>query len=268
MALHRFRGATALVSSFLLLGVLLVSGCGRTPANPLGPDEPEPGPQEPAPSEAPGEPALPLPAPFPPGGAQPAPPAPVAPKPPASGNPRPALRPLPKPTSTPPVKAGAGAPAPDPGAQMGEFIELLGRFGYDPGARDIQNVRMQVAVVNRVPAARFHWVESPTLGLTYGKRVKDFPKPISYQQWKADGLELARRNQGIAYYVGRRALYRDILRDRYNDTGSDAELVFYKRLVRTQFFVSYRADGQIDDYGYFPVDDWRNFLPVPGAFWQ
>jgi hypothetical protein len=151
---------------------------------------------------------------------------------------------------------------------MAEFIELLSRFGYDPGARDVQNVRMQVATVKRVPKERLHWVDSPSLGLTYGRRVRDFPQAIPYAQWRAEGLELAARTQGVSYYVGRRALYRDILRDRYNDTGSDAELVLYKRLNRTPFFVSYRADGRVDDYGYFRVDDWRNFLPVPAAFWQ
>jgi len=265
------RRSISLAAAALLAGSVVLSGCGRQPVNPLAPEDPPPGAEVPGlePEEpGPGEPSYPMPPGNPSGGAGPAPRpvSPVAPGRPAAA--RPALRPLPKPTATPLVKRPAAAPAPDPAADMAAFIDLLGQFGYDPGARDAQNIRMQLAVVHRVPQQRLRWVSSPTLGLTYGQRVKDFPKPLTYDQWKAEGLELARRANGIAYYVGRRALYRDILRDRYNDTGTDAELVFYKRLEGTPLFVSYRADGQLDDYGFFRVVDWRNFLPVPGSIWQ
>lgn len=271
MLRSKVRSTIALVGATLVASSLLLSGCGRMSVNPLAPSD-DPAAEEPGedPGDYPGEdPGWDDPMPYPGGGSNPAPaPGGVAPGKPSTG-PRPAngLRPLPKPTATPGFKAPAGGGG-DPSADMAEFIDLLGKFGYDPGARDVQNVRMQVAVVNRVPPERMHWVQGPGIGLTFGQRAKLFPGPIAFDQWQADGLALARRYQGVSYYVGRRALYRDILRDRYNDTGSDAELVLYKRLNRTQLFVSYRADGQIDDYGYFAVDDWRNFLPVPAAFWN
>jgi hypothetical protein len=270
MSCSPLRRPLALAAAALLAASVALTGCGRQAVNPLAPEEPAPGAEMPGlEPEEPGaeEPSYPMP-PGNPGGYVPAPrPAtPVAPGKPAPS--RPSLRPLPKPTATPAAKRPAAPPAADPAADMAAFIELLGQFGYDPGARDTQNIRMQLAVVHRVPQARFRWVNSPSLGLTYGQRVKDFPKPISYDQWKAEGLELARRTAGIGYYVARRSLYRDILRDRYNDTGTDAELVFYKRLEGTPLFVSYRADGQLDDYGYFRVVDWRNFLPVPGSIWR
>lgn len=268
MLRSQVRSTIALVGATLLASSLLLSGCGRTSVNPLAPGE-DPAAEEPGetPGEDPGwEDPLPLPGgggvvPRPGGGG-------VAPGKPSTGaKPSGGLRPLPKPTATPGYKAPAGGGG-NPDAEMAEFVDLLGKFGYDPGARDVQNVRMQVAVVNRVPAERFHWVDGPGIGATYELRAREFPNPISYDQWKAEGLALAQRYQGISYYVGRRALYRDILRDRYNDTGNDAELVMYKRLNRTNLFVSYRADGQIDDFGLFPVNDWRNFLPVPGAYWN
>lgn len=275
MFFKRTQKSMAALSLVLLLGGALLSGCGRSPVDPFQPGDPALNPDDPGafpedPGDYPDEPYPDFPSEPGGGGYAPAPPAPSAPPNVAPGpvNPRPALRPLPRPTPTPPPKSGGGGAASDPAVDMAEFIELLSRFGYDPGARDVQNVRMQVATVKRVPKSRLHWVNSPALGLAYGRRVRDFPQPISYAQWKAEGLDLAARSQGVSYYVGRRALYRDILRDRYNDTGTDAELVLYKRLNRTPFFVSYRADGRVDDYGYFRVDDWRNFLPVPAAFWQ
>lgn len=275
MFFARTHKSLAVLSVLLLLNGAVLTGCGRSPVDPLAPGEPVVNPDDPGaypddPGAYPDDP-LPFPPDFPgAGGEMPAPPPPpgVAPGPSQPGMARPALRPLPRPTPTPPPASGGGGVPADPAADMTEFIELLSRFGYDPGARDLQNVRMQVATVKRVPRSRLHWMDGPSLGLIYGRRVREFPQPIPYAQWKADGLNLAARTQGVSYYVGRRALYRDILRDRYNDTGSDAELVLYKRLNRTPFFVSYRADGRIDDYGYFRVDDWRNFLPVPAAFWQ
>ncbi len=270
MLRSKVRSTIAIVGATLIASSLLLSGCGRTSVNPLAPSDDKTAgvPGEDDPGEDPGwDDPMPLPGgggfiPGKPGTGGTAPGKPSTGARPAGG-----LRPLPKPTATPAFKGPAGGGG-NPGEDMSEFVDLLGKFGYDPGAREVQNVRMQVAVVNRVPQERFHWVDGPGLGLTYEARAREFPNPISYEQWKAEGLALAARYQGISYYVGRRALYRDILRDRYNDTGSDAELVMYKRLNRTQLFVSYRADGQIDDFGFFRVDDWRNFLPIPGAFWN
>jgi hypothetical protein len=150
---------------------------------------------------------------------------------------------------------------------MAGFVELLGNFGYSAGDREIQNVRMQVAMIHRVPGNRLNW--GPDEAATFKKyqeRAKSFPYPIEYEAWKQQGGELAARSDGFTYFVGRRELYRHILYDRYTDQGSDAELIIYKGLNRSNLFVTYRANGQIDDYGYFAVTDYRNFLPVPGAF--
>ena len=276
MLRHHVRSTIAIIGATLVASSMLLSGCGRLPVSPDAPGD-EPGAEEPG--EEPGgedpgggwDEPLPLPG---TGGSRPSTGGGVAPSKPSTGaKPAGGLRPLPKPTSTPGYKAPAGGGG-NPDAEMAEFVDLLGKFGYDPGAREIQNVRMQVAVVNRVPAERFHWVDGPGLVATHATRAREWaeaigsPTLISYEEWKSQGMDLAMRYQGVSYYVGRRALYRDILRDRYNDTGNDAELVIYKRLNRTNMFVSYRADGQIDDFGNFPINDWRNFLPVPGAYWN
>lgn len=275
MLRSKARRTIALVGATLVATSMFLGGCGRTATNPLAPDEPAA--EEPI-GEEPGEdPGWDDPMPLPGGGGVIVPKpgtGGVAPTKPTTGaKPAGGLRPLPKPTATPGYKAPSGGGG-DAGADMGEFVDLLGKFGYDPGAREVQNVRMQVAVVNRVPAERFHFVDGPALRTTYETRAREWaeaigaPNLITYEEWQGQAIGLAQRYQGISYYVGRRALYRDILRDRYNDTGNDAELVIYKRLNRTQMFVSYRADGQIDDFGFFAIDDWRNFLPVPGAFWN
>ncbi len=200
------------------------------------------------------------------------PPRPIATLPPA---PKPVvgtLRPLPKPTPTTPSNSGVPA-KPDPEAAMNKFLQVLEDFGYEAGRNAASNVRMQIAIINRVPAERLRWSDRQSASQTFQRRVNSsglpngaWPRPISFEQWLADGQALARRSSGVSYYVARRGLYRDILRDRYNDTGDDAELILYKRLNRTPFFVCYRASGELDDYGYFKdAADWREFLPVPAA---
>jgi len=265
------RRTLTLIGTALVAGSLMLSGCGRTPVNPLAPDE------EAAAGELPGEDEegeLPGGEPFPlPGGgsgvitpSRPSTGGSAGVKPSTGAKPANNLRPLPKVTPTPAggAKGGGGS---DPQADMAAFVDLLGNFGYDPGAREIQNVRMQVAMVHRVPANRLNW--GPDEAATYKKyqeRAKSFPYPIAYEAWKQQGGELAARSDGFTYFVGRRELYRHILYSRYTDQGSDAELIIYKGLNRSKLFVTYRANGQIDDYGYFAVTDYRNFLPVPGAF--
>lgn len=260
------RNAIAVINSALLASSVVLAGCGRTPTDPLAPgggttstkpapgegEEPDPGFPDPAPGG---------------GGVGPAPGGGTGGGAPAPGKPAPkgGLRPLPKPTPVPPAKGGSGGG--DPAAEMKDFVTLLKNFGYAPGANAVQNVRMQVSIVTRVPANRFHWVDSQNLVQTYERRKAGFPAVPSFQQWKDEGIKLAQRYSGVSYVVGRRALYRDIFYDRYKDQGSDVELILYKRLNRTQFYVSYRANGQLDDYGYFRVDDWREFLPVPEPYW-
>lgn len=265
----RARRTLTLVATALVAGSLMLSGCGRNAVNPLAPSEEEaagelPGEEE---EEGGGE----LPFPMPGGGSSgggyivPSKPG-VAPAKPSTGaKPAGGLRPLPKPTPTAPPKGGSGGG--NPTADMAGFVELLGNFGYAPGGREIQNVRMQVAMVHRVPANRLTWGADDAATLKkYQVRAKSFPYPIAFEAWKQQGGELAARPDGFTYFVGRRELYRHILYDRYTEQGSDAELIIYKGLNRSNLFVTYRANGQIDDYGYFAVTDYRNFLPVPGAF--
>lgn len=275
MLRRSFRSAIALTGATLIAGSLLLSGCGRSAVNPLAPDdESMSAPAGPGEDEDEGGVTFPGTSPMTGNTGN----GSVATRPSTGGAAKPVtttggstLRPLPKPTAIPAYKPPTGGGS-DPEADMTSFVDLLGQFGYDAGARAEQNVRMQVAVVKRTPPKLLHWVQSENLGLTFGRRLQEMTKagqkPVTYDQWKANGINLAARGEGVSYYVGRRALYRDILKDRYNDNASDAELVIYKRLNRTQWFVSYRANGQVDDFGFFAVDDWRNFLPIPAAFWQ
>ncbi|MFN3432498.1 MAG: hypothetical protein ACK46X_21440 [Candidatus Sericytochromatia bacterium] len=268
------QGALAILCTTMLAGTLLLGGCGRTPVEPGGVEEP--GVEEPAPGEddeeTPGYPDDPFEPGEPGGGYEPAP-APgtgggVAPKPPASGGSS-ALRPLPAATPTPAPRGNAGGGGADPAAAMDKFIDTLRSFGYEPAnsSNAAYNVRMQLLPLTRVPDNRFHWVNSDTLGLTWGRRKATFPTPpASMKAWMDGGLNLARRAETVSWYVARRELYRDIFRDRYAQDPAGSELIFYKRLNKTGFMVSYRANGQIDDYAFFPEINWREFLAVPDAF--
>lgn len=248
------------LSTVVLAGALV--GCGRLPAAMPGAEEPA---APPAPTAAPATPApggpTPPPAPPAPGPGPVQPPAPPAP-PAAPG--LPPLAPLPKPTPTPGLRPAA-APAPvDPAAAMEAFLELLGKFGYEAGGDAAHNIKMQIGPVLRVPANRFHLVDGPGLKAVYEARKASFgANPPDYATWMA-GAKAAAQAPAKGWFVGRRALYRSILRDRYTELGSDRELIFYRRLPDTRM-VSYRADGRIDDYGVFPDTTWRDFLAVPAA---
>jgi hypothetical protein len=177
------------------------------------------------------------------------------------------LRPLPAATPTP-KPGGGGATAPDPQVSIDRFVQLLINFGYEPAGGDngAYNVKMQLLPLTRVPYDRFHWVPSDNLGLTYGRRKSTFPKvPATMKEWMDGGLALARRDTNVSWYVGRRELYRDIMHDRYTCESGSCELVFYKRLNRTGYVVSYTANGQIDDYAFVPEFTWRDYIPVPDA---
>jgi hypothetical protein len=269
------QGAIAILCTTMLAGTLLLGGCGRTPVEPGGVEEP--GVEEPAPGDDGDEPGYPD-DPFEPGepggGYEPAP-APgsggggVAPKPPASGGGSSGLRPLPAATPTPAPRGNAGGGGQDPTAAMDKFVDTLRSFGYEPAnsSNAAYNVRMQLLPLTRVPDNRFHWVNSDNLGLTFGRRKGTFPTPpATMKAWMDGGLNLARRAETVSWYVARRELYRDIFRDRYTQDPAGSELIFYKRLNKTGYMVSYRANGQIDDYAFFPEINWREFLAVPDAF--
>lgn len=270
-----YRQALALLSTTLLMTSMLTAGCGRNAVNPLASDDksasasPGDGPTAPDDPGTPDDPGNVIVPPASGGGAAPAPaggggaPAPVKP----AGS---KLRPLPQATPTPaPAKAGDGGGGSDPQKDQDAFIQLLRQFGFGPAFKSdddaIADVRTQLLPLMRVPDSRFGWANDPNLGLLYGRRKGDFPAQPSFDQWKAAGLDLARRTQSVSFFVSRRAFYRDIIGDRYSDAPPN-ELIFYKRLNRTGYMVSYKPSGQIVDYGFWPEITWRDFIAVPAAF--
>lgn len=274
MRLRTSQRALALLSAAVLASTLMLSGCGRSPAEAPGPEEPgieepgeEPG-EEPFPDE-PGGGTDPAPAPGG-GGAEPAP-APggggPAPKPT-----KPALKPLPKVTPVP-VYKDPKTSAPDPAAAKASFVELLRKFGYAPARKSeddvIHDTRMQLLPLVR--CENFRWAEGPegkNVGLIFGRRKQAYPTPIAYDKWRDDALKLAARNDSVTYYVARAPLYREILSGDYYAPDPSQALTFYKRLNKTNLMVSFKADGTVMDYGFFPTIDWRDFLAVPDAFWR
>ncbi|MDB5101069.1 MAG: hypothetical protein JWM80_5490 [Cyanobacteria bacterium RYN_339] len=263
--------------TILVASLLLATGCGRTPVDPLAPtdsakgDKPatDPGGEEPGPgpvvdpgtgggstgggSTGGGSTG---------GGAKPAP----APAKPASG-----LKPIPKPTPIPAAKAAAGGGGSDPAKAMNAFVGLLQNFGYDLGEDGVANARMQLQPLLHAAPAYAHWVETPDLIDKYNMHKDAFAKanmPLSFEQWKAAGVAMCQRDQSFTFYVARKELYRGILKDRYHDVRSDKLLIFYKRLNRTNQMVTYTADGGIDDFGLFGDLDWRNFILVPGEMYN
>lgn len=278
MLKSKFQGTLAILCATLLAGSLLTSGCGRTSANPLAPDD-APASEEPAPGDGdtPEDPGYDdptggggyTPAPAPGDGGSSASGGGAAPSKPSGGGSsgKSNLRPLPAATPTPAPKGGGGS-APNPSAQIDSFINLLRNFGYEPAnsSNAAYNVKMQLLPLTRVPSDRFHWVPSDNLGLTYGRRKGSFPKPpASMKEWMDGGLALARRDTNVSWYVGRKELYQDIMHDRYTCDSGSCELVFYKRLNRTGYVVSYTANGQIDDYAFVPEFTWRDYIAVPDA---
>lgn len=265
----KYQSAVAILCTTFLAGTLLLSGCGRTPLEPDS-DLTQPVAEEPAEPGEGEDPDYPF-EPGEPGGYEPAP-APGgssgggSAKPPSTPG-KSGLRPLPAVTPTPKPAGNPGSGA-DPAAAIEKFVDTLQSFGYAPasGSNAAYNIRMQLLPLTRVPGERFHWVNSDTLGLTYGRRKGAFPKPpASMKEWMDGGLALARRDAPVSWYVARRDLYRDIFRDRYKCDSDGCELVFYKRLNKTGLMVCYRANGEIVDYGFFPEINWREFIAVPDA---
>lgn len=274
MRFRTTKRAVALLSATFLASTLLLSGCGRTPAEPPGPGD-EPGAEEPI--EEPGE------EPFPddPGGYDPVPePAPggggAAPAPAPGGGgaapSKPSLRPLIKPTPIPAFKDPATGGG-DPEAAKGRFVELLRKFGYGPARKSeddvIHDVRMQLLPLVR--ATSYRWAEGPegkNVGLIFGRRKQVFPFPITYEKWRNDAIALAQRGDSVSYYVARAPFYREIISGDYYAPDPAQGLTFYKRLNRTNMLVSYKPDGTVMDYGYFPEINYQQFLPVPDAFWR
>ena len=121
------------------------------------------------------------------------------------------------------------------------------------------------ALAHAGASSRSHEAELPLGRAVYRKATFPTP-PANMKAWMDGGLNLARRAETVSWYVARRELYRDIFRDRYAQDPAGSELIFYKRLNKTGFMVSYRANGQIDDYAFFPEINWREFLAVPDAF--
>lgn len=175
------------------------------------------------------------------------------------------LCPLPKVTPIPPAKPSETKPA-DPQAQVEAFAETLARFGYQPATASnaAQNLRMQLLPLTRV--TRFVWPSDPSfVQKVYDARKAGFPgRAPSLQEWQNAAMGLASRSASVTWYVARRDLYRSIIQDIYSPAPAN-ELVFYKRLNRTGFVVSYRANGLICDYGYYNEFTWRDFIAVPDA---
>jgi hypothetical protein len=290
MLLENSRPAITATCTVLIAAVLLVAGCGRSPVDPSAPsDKPSPDASaDPAAGPAdPGAPDLPAPAtgggavsPGGSGGAGPLP-APAPGKPAAHSG----LKPLPKVTPPPAFKgAPAGGGGADPAAARDDFSSLLESYGYlSQDNNTPHNIQMQLMPILRTPndhPERLHWVDSPGLQARYDFHVhqngangnESFSPDLTYEQWKAQGADLAARTQNFSMYVARSSLYRSLLADRYHDVRDDRLLIFYKRLNRTPYAVSYRADGTIDDfcaYGKITVPGNRElFMAMPTAYYQ
>jgi hypothetical protein len=289
MLFEKNRPVITTTCTALLAAVLLVAGCGRTPVDPGAPgDKPSAGASA-DPGAAPDDPGLPDVTP-PGGGGFVTPggsggsggsgplPAPAPGKPAAHGG----LKPLPKVTPPPAFKnSPAGNPA-DPAAARDDFSTLLESYGYPAADSNTpHNIQMQLMPILRAPldhAERLHWVDSPNLQAKYdfhvhlNTRYESFPPDLTYEQWKSQGADLAARTQNFSMFVANSSLYRNLLADRYHDVRDDRLLIFYKRLNRTQFAVSYRPDGTIDDfcaYNAITVPGNRQFfIAMPTAYYQ
>jgi hypothetical protein len=278
------RLAIALISSTLLVGNLLLAGCGRTaidPSAPLATASPAPGASlDPGtapgdtPSSDPGtppgtDPGTP-PAPGSNPNASPAPQAPGTPPPPAPPAPAapggwtPITPPTPTPQMDPPNLPGPSAPQP-----LDPFTGGLRNLGYINA--NSYDIRLQLAPLLRVPTARFHWAgdrnfgpADPPLGLTYQLRFGGFPMPLAMGNWQRGGYQLALTTQNVSFYIAPAALYSTVHADRNNRN----QLIFYKRQNGTGASVSYDQNGTIDDYAYFSPTALSQLIQVPAAFIQ
>lgn len=251
----RRRAVVMGLSSALLLGALV--GCGRSSAAMPEPDAPppaDPGPPPPAdpPASGPADPTPPAP-PAPPGpGPTPAPPVPP-PLPPL-----PPLTPLPQPTPTPGPKALSASAS----QSLNPFVKQLVGLGYALDASDLPQLKGQFLAVLSVPSQRLHAEDSPGMRQTHAMRKGTFgAQAPAYAAWLGQA-KVAAAAPAKGWYVGRRALYQSVLRERLADYGSDEALAFYKRLADGRM-VSYRADGRVEDLGLFPTTSPRDFVLVP-----